>query len=91
MSTLHNYFLSFVSIFVAVDAVGVIPMYLGLTDGLSEAQKENLVWNSTVTALLVALTFLVLGEVTFHWLGITIGDFLIAGGIILFTVSIRDL
>jgi len=91
MGILNDYFLSFVSIFVAVDAVGVIPMYLGLTDGIGEEEKRSLVRRSTFTALLVALAFLVLGEVAFGWLGITISDFLIAGGIILFTVSIRDL
>ncbi len=87
----NNYFLAFISIFVAVDALGVIPMYLGLTEGLPESQKENLVWRSTLTALFVAIAFLGLGEMVFGWLGITISDFLIAGGIILFTVSIRDL
>ncbi len=91
MDLLNNYFLSFVSIFVAVDALGVIPMYLALTDGISEDKKKRLVWSSTLTALCVALAFLVLGEFAFGWLGITMGDFFIAGGIILFTVSIRDL
>ncbi len=91
MNVLNNYFLSFVSIFVAVDAIGVIPMYLGLTDGISEPQKKSLVRRSTFTALFVALVFLVLGQMVFGWLGITISDFLIAGGIILFTISIRDL
>ena len=79
------------SLFVAVDVLGVIPMYLALTSGLSDKQKKNLVWQSTITALLVAVSFLVMGELVFGWLGITINDFLIAGGIILFTVSIRDL
>lgn len=91
MDLLNNYFLSFVSIFVAVDALGIIPMYLALTDGISESHKKKLVWGSTLTALFVALSFLVLGEFAFSWLGITMGDFFIAGGIILFTVSIRDL
>ena len=91
MDLLNNYFLSFVSIFVAVDALGVIPMYLALTDGISDEKKKRLVWSSTLTALFVALAFLVLGEFAFAWLGITMGDFFIAGGIILFTVSIRDL
>ncbi len=91
ISNLNDFFLAFVSIFVAVDALGVVPVYLGLTSKLTEIQKKNLVWQSTLTALFVSLAFLVLGELTFGWLGITIGDFLIAGGIILFTVSIRDL
>ena len=91
MNLWNNYFLSLVSLFVAVDVLGVIPMYLALTSGLSDKQKKSLVWQSTVTALLVAVSFLVLGELVFGWLGITINDFLIAGGIILFTVSIRDL
>jgi len=86
-----KYFLAFVPIFVAVDALGVIPVFISLTHRMSKTQKESLVKRSTLTALLVAIAFLLVGKLVFLLLGITINDFLVAGGIILFVISIRDL
>jgi multiple antibiotic resistance protein len=54
-------------------------------------ERQRLVFHSTFTALLVALVFLGVGRLVFGWLGITIDDFLIAGGTILFIIAIRDL
>lgn len=88
---LHDYFLAFVPIFVAVDALGILPVYMGLTDGMKSQAKQKLVRHSTVTALGVAICFLFVGKLIFLWLGITINDFLVAGGAILFIISMRDL
>lgn len=88
---LNIFLLSFVAIFVAVDALGMVPIYLGLTASIDEAKKKSLVKNSIWTALLVALLFLAVGEFAFRWIGITMGDFMIAGGAVLFLISIRDL
>lgn len=88
---LNSYFLAFVPIFVAVDALGIIPVYLGLTEGLSPKQRSRNLQHSVLTALVVALTFLFVGKMIFVWLGVTISDFLVAGGAVLFIISIRDL
>jgi multiple antibiotic resistance protein len=89
--SLNNYFLAFVPIFVAVDALGMLPVFIGLTDGMQRGEKQVLVRNSTIIALFVAVAFLFVGKLVFAWLGITINDFMVAGGAILFIVSIRDL
>ena len=88
---LKEYFLAFVPIFVAVDAIGMLPVFMALSQGMTVKQKAKLIRHSTFTALLVALAFLIVGRLVFEWLGITIGDFLVAGGAILFILSIRDL
>ena len=87
----EKYFLSFVSIFVAVDAVGMLPVFMSLTYRMQPSERKKLVRESTLTALLVAITFLWVGRLVFGWLGITMDDFLVAGGAILFILSIRDL
>ena len=87
----NPYFLAFVPIFVAVDALGMIPIFLSMTHSLSPLERKRLVIHSTFTALLVALAFLGVGQLVFGWLGITIDDFLVAGGAILFIIAIRDL
>lgn len=88
---MKSYFLAFVPIFVAVDALGMLPVFLSLTYRMRPAEKEELIRQSTLTALVVAVAFLWVGKIVFLWLGITISDFLVAGGAILFIVSIRDL
>ena len=87
----RNYLLAFVPIFVAVDALGIIPVYLGLTGGISQKQRSKILQDSVLTALFVALTFLFVGKLIFVWMGVTISDFLVAGGAVLFIISIRDL
>ena len=87
----HDYFLAFVPIFVAVDALGMIPVFTALTHGIPKTEKRKLIVQSTFTALFVAVVFLWVGKLVFLWLGITIQDFLVAGGAILFIISIRDL
>ncbi len=85
------YFLAFVPIFVAVDALGMVPFYLLLTRTLSAPERKRLLRHSIATALLVAVVFLWVGKLIFLWLGITLSDFLVAGGAVLFIISIRDL
>lgn len=89
--SLEVFFLSFVPIFVAVDAIGMVPLFMSLTEGLGATEKNKLLRNSVLTALTFAVLFLWLGRLVFSWLGITISDFLVAGGAILFIISIRDL
>lgn len=87
----QDYFLAFVPIFVAVDAVGMVPIFLSLTHGMTRDKKRELLRTSILTALVVAIAFLWIGKFVFLWLGVTISDFLVAGGAVLFIISIRDL
>ena len=56
---MKDFLLCFVPLFVAVDAVGVLPMYLGLTEGLEASRVRRVLYQSVVTATAVALGFLV--------------------------------
>jgi multiple antibiotic resistance protein len=49
------------------------------------------IMQSVVTALLVAIGFVFIGQAVFRFLGITMGDFMIAGGIVLFCIAIIDI
>jgi multiple antibiotic resistance protein len=83
--------LAFVALFVAVDVLGVIPLYLSLTSGLPAESRERLPWQSTLTATAVGLGFLLVGDAVLRVLGISVADFQVAGGILLLVVSIHDL
>jgi multiple antibiotic resistance protein len=86
-----TFWLCFIPIFVAVDAVGVLPMFISLTDGFSKKQIHTAVGQSIATALAVGVVFLLAGNKILQLLGITIADFMIAGGILLFVLSTGDL
>ena len=86
-----NILLAFIPIFVAVDAVGVLPIFVSLTEGMRRDEKTKTITQSVLTALLLAVGFVFLGKAVFKLLGITIGDFMIAGGAILFCLAITDI
>ncbi|MCA9402272.1 MAG: MarC family protein [Candidatus Omnitrophica bacterium] len=88
---LHNILLAFIPIFVAVDALGCLPIFFSLTRELTPKQKRGIIVDSLATAASLALAFIVLGRLIFRFLGITEGDFMIAGGGILFCIAIIDL
>jgi len=88
---LRNFFLTFIPLFVAVDAFGVLPIFVGLTEGLGKKEKNHIVLQSIWTASVVAVAFVLVGKLIFKFLGITIADFMIAGGAILFCISITDI
>lgn len=86
-----GYGLCFISLFVAVDAIGVLPLFVGFTEGISPAQVKRIILQSVLTAAMVALAFVFLGNALLKYLGITPSDFMIAGGVLLFALSLTDL
>jgi multiple antibiotic resistance protein len=78
-------------LFVAVDAIGVLPIFVSLTEGLDKQQKNKIIVQSMVTAFLLAVSFILVGKLVFKLLGITLGDFMVAGGALLFCIAIIDL
>jgi multiple antibiotic resistance protein len=88
---LKDILLSFIPLFIAVDAIGVMPMFVGLTTELEQKVKTRIILQSMLTAACLAIAFVLGGKLLFRWLGITIGDFMIAGGAILFSLAIIDL
>ncbi len=83
------FILAFIQIFVAVDAIGNIPLFVSLAEGATRKQKHRIIRDSVTTATLVALIFMLAGKLVLRAIGITIPDFQIAGGLLLFFISIR--
>lgn len=86
-----EFLLCFVPLFVAVDAIGIMPTFLALTEGVEPARIHRIIRQSVVTAAIVALAFLAIGKLLLQFLGITVNDFTIAGGTLLFVLSLSDL
>ncbi len=87
----QQFILAFVAIFVAMDIVGVLPMYLSMIGGLESDERNKMVNTSMIVALVVALVFVFLGGKIFGYMGITLFDFKIAGGLVLLLLSMADL
>ncbi|MBN1848881.1 MAG: MarC family protein [Deltaproteobacteria bacterium] len=85
------FWLCFVPLFVAVDAIGVLPMFMGFTQDMDSRRIRGILYQSVFTAIAVALIFLAGGTALLKLLGITVSDFMIAGGILLFVISMSDL
>ena len=88
---MDTFWLCFVPMFVAVDVLGILPMFVGFTQDLDKKMVRKIVNQSVVTAIAVALAFLAAGTALLSLLGVTVGDFMVAGGVLLFIISISDL
>jgi len=92
MSDLIAKFLrAFIPLFVALDPVGLAAIFLGLSEGVPAATRRRIANQATWTAGAVALLFLFLGQSIFSALGITVKDFQVAGGLILFILASREI
>ena len=87
----QDFWLCFVPLFVAVDVLGILPIFAAIIGTAEEKRVRKLIRTSIATALLVAVSFIFLGEWLLRLLGISVADFMIAGGIVLLLLSVRDM
>jgi len=89
--TISRFLQAFIPLFVAIDPVGLAAVFLGLGQGVPAPTRRRIAWQATVTGGLVALGFLFLGQNVFTAVGVSVKDFQIAGGLILFILAAREL
>ena len=87
----HHFLQAFIPLFVAIDVIGLTPLYLTLAEKVPVAQQHSIAYQAVSTAFAVGIGFMFLGQFIFAALGITVADFQIAGGLILFALAPRDL
>jgi multiple antibiotic resistance protein len=88
---MRDYIQSFLPLFVAINVLGILPLYIGITEVLSNAERRRLTLQAVVTALAVAVLILFAGQLIFSLLGITVNDLRVGGGLILLVLSISNL
>ena len=74
----------FITLWVVIDPIGTIPVFLAVTAGLSVAQQRSIAMRSTLIAGLILLFFIIGGQILMEGLNIHLESFQIAGGIVLF-------
>ena len=88
---IRNILLSLIPLFVAVDAVGTLPIFISFTHNFSKQDRRKVIVQSMFTAGFLSILFIFLGKLIFNALGIEMGDFMIAGGMVLFCIAILDI
>ena len=90
-ASMKAYFLSFISLFVTMDVIGTLPIFMTLTEGVERRRLRNVTLQAIAAGLTVAILFMFAGKWLFDVLGITIADFRVAGGLLLLVFAIHDL
>lgn len=88
---MKTFLLAFIPLFVAVDPIGLTSIFLGMTREVTPDRRKRIASQAALTAALVAVGFVFLGQFIFRALGITVADFQVAGGLILLVLAAREL
>lgn len=88
---IEKFFLAFIPVFVAIDPIGLVAIFMGLGTTASREDRKRQAYLGIFTALCVAIGFIFLGKIIFAALGITVADFQVAGGLILLVLAVREL
>ena len=78
-----------ITLFVVIDPIGIVPLFASYTERMQTQDRKSLSKTATITAGVLLFVFAIAGTQIFAILGIDIFSFLIAGGILLFIVSIE--
>jgi multiple antibiotic resistance protein len=86
---LNDLVTSTIALFVVIDPIGVIPLFISLTNSISKRERKTVTSNAIITTGILLLVFAIAGTQILNIFGITISSFMIAGGILLFIVAIE--
>jgi multiple antibiotic resistance protein len=82
---------AFIPLFLAVDPLGTVPIFLALAEEFPIPERRAIVRQSMLTAVPLSIGFVLAGDAMFRVLGIQDNDFFIAGGAILFVIALHDI
>ncbi|MEM8852253.1 MAG: MarC family protein [Pseudomonadota bacterium] len=78
----------FVTLWVVIDPIGTIPVFIAVTAGLTVAKQRMVALKAALVSAGILLFFLVAGQFVLEGLGIGLNSFQIAGGIVLFLFAL---
>ena len=79
----------FVTLFVIMDPVGTIPIFLSLTSGRSAASAKKAAWQAVAVSFAVIVAFAFFGQRILDYLGISLPALQCAGGLLLLLVALE--
>lgn len=79
--------LCFTSLFTLMDPLGVMPVFLQMTDGMDTKERRCIALKACTIAFIILVLFTLSGRFLFHFFGISTDGFRIVGGIIIFKIG----
>ena len=76
------------SLFSLINPIGIVPIFISITEDCTEKEKNKIAFKAIIFSLFVLIIFSLIGDLIFSFYGITIHAFKVAGGIILFKISL---
>lgn len=86
-----KFFNYFVTMFVIIDPVGVVPIFISITAGVSKRFKKILAFRSVAFSIIIVWIFFIFGDSILKFFSIDLSAFKIAGGIVLFILAMEML
>ena len=88
MDTIIPYaLLCFTSFFTLTNPLGTMPVFLTMTNGLSEDERKHIIKRATIVSFIILLTFTLCGQFLFKFFGISTNGFRIAAGFIILKIG----
>jgi multiple antibiotic resistance protein len=81
------FILFFSSLFTLINPIGIVPIFIAMTDEYSKKERDVIAFKSVLFAFCILILFGVIGEFIFSFYNITIHGFRIAGGMLLLKIS----
>ncbi|NLJ46789.1 MAG: MarC family protein [Treponema sp.] len=85
---LNTFLQIFLTIFIVIDPVGIVPLFISATGRMTEEQKKRTIWKAVGVAFIVLGVFILAGRFILSFFGISPGSFYVAGGTLFFLISI---
>ncbi len=79
---------AFVTLFVIIDPIGLMPLFIALTSGMTKAQRRGVAFRALATGAGILVVFGLTGEFLLAKIGISMSAFRVSGGILLFLTAI---
>ncbi|AEH45763.1 multiple antibiotic resistance (MarC)-related protein [Thermodesulfatator indicus DSM 15286] len=79
----------FIPLFIIIDPIGCVPLFLGLTNDLSPERRKKSAYKAAIVAALVLSAFALIGDQLLFFFNISVASFRVAGGLILLLIALQ--
>ena len=79
--------LCFTSFFTLTNPLGTMPVFLTMTHGMTDKERQSIVRRATIVSFITLMVFVFAGQFLFKFFGISTNGFRIAGGVIIFKIG----
>jgi multiple antibiotic resistance protein len=82
------FILCFSSLFALINPIGLVPIFLSITENYNRKERDIIAIKAVIFSFFILILFSFIGEFIFSFYNITVDGFRIAGGILLFKISL---